>query len=225
MKIACIFDWDGTIVDSGRTHEHTWIELAKSHNLKLIPNFFEITFGVRNIEIITEILNWTKDLTIAQQLSDEKESLYRKIISQQGVPTISGAENLLKSLNNAGILCAIGSSTPRKNLDVTVAKLGFGKYFQAYAASEDVVKSKPAPDVFLKASERLGVPPENCIVFEDSFMGLRAGVAAGMKTIAVATTNSMEALAEASQNPDCRIDIIARDLDMLSTTDIVNLIK
>ena len=54
MKIACIFDWDGTIVDSGRTHEHTWIELAKSHNLKFIPNFFEITFGVRNIEIITE---------------------------------------------------------------------------------------------------------------------------------------------------------------------------
>ncbi len=225
MKIGCIFDWDGTVVDSGRTHEYTWIELAKAHNLKLIPNFFEITFGVRNIEIITQILKWTDDLEFAQKLSDEKEQLYRKIVSERGVPTIAGIEPFLKALNDAGCVCAIGSSTPRKNLDITVEKLGFAKYFKAYAASEDVLKSKPAPDVFLKASEYIGVAPDKCVVFEDSLMGLRAGVSAGMKTVAMATTNSMQSLAKASQQKDCRIDIIARDFDMLSVFDIENLIK
>ncbi len=225
MKIGCIFDWDGTVVDSGRTHEHTWIELAKAHNFELIPNFFEITFGVRNVEIITEILKWTNDLDFAQQLSDEKEQMYRKIVAKSSVPTIKGVEAFLKSLNDAGCVCAIGSSTPRKNLEVTVAKLGFEKYFKAYAASEDVIRSKPAPDVFLKASEFIGIDAKNCVVFEDSFMGLRAGVAAGMKTVAVATTNSMEALCEASQKSDCRIDIIAQDFEMLSIFDIQALVK
>ncbi|MBO5255527.1 MAG: HAD family phosphatase [Opitutales bacterium] len=223
MKIGCIFDWDGTVVDSGRTHEFTWIELAKAHNFELIPNFFEITFGVRNIEIITDILKWTKDMDFALELSEEKENLYRKIVAERGVPTIKGVEAFLKSINDVGCVCAIGSSTPRKNLDITVAKLGFEKYFKAYAASEDVTKSKPAPDVFLKAAERIGVSPENCIVFEDSFMGIKAGVSAGMKTVAVATTNSMEALANASQNPECRIDIITRDFEMIAYSDIKNL--
>ncbi len=211
MDIACIFDWDGTVVDSGRTHEFTWRELARRHGLALFPNFFEKTFGTRNLDIITKMLKWTSDVSEAQALSDEKERLYREIVLEHGVPQISGVEKFLAGLNDAGIKCAVGSSTPMKNLDVTVAKLGFGKYFQAYAASEDVSRGKPAPDVFLVAAQRLGVAPANCLVFEDSVAGIKAGVAAGMKTAAVCTTHPADFWRNARSDIAAKTDIIIDD--------------
>lgn len=219
-KIGCIFDWDGTVVDSGRTHEFTWVELAKSRNLKLIDDFFDITFGKRNIEIITKYLKWTDDLSLAQEMSDQKEALYRSIVAEKGVPLIDGVEQFLQSLCDAGIECAIGSSTPRKNLEVTVEKLGFGKYFKTFAASEDVSNGKPAPDVFLVAAERLGLPPQDCVVFEDSVAGIQAGVAAGMKNVAVSTTNSSDFWRCAQANPKERADLIIENFLNLSAVDI-----
>ncbi len=222
-KIGCIFDWDGTIVDSGRTHEYTWIELASSRNLPLIDNFFEITFGKRNVEIITKILNWTDDLTLAQEMSDQKEELYRKIVAERGIPLIDGVEDFLQSLLDAGFVCAIGSSTPRKNLDVTVEKLGFGKFFKTFAASEDVARGKPAPDVFLVAAERLGLSPEHCVVFEDSLAGIQAGVAAGMKNVAVATTNNVDFWENARSLPTDFSDLIIENFSDISAVDIKKL--
>ncbi len=223
MNFSCIFDWDGTVVDSGRTHERTWIELAKRHNLPLIDNFFSITFGKRNVEIITQILNWTKDPAYAQELSDEKEVLYRDIVVRDGVPKVGGVEEFLKKLKGAGVPCAVGSSTPRLNLDVTIEKLGFGSYFQAYAASEDVSKGKPAPDVFLCAAGKLGVAPERCVVFEDSLAGIEAGVAAGMKTVALTLTNPRSFWLALRGNPRDRTDLIIDDYLGISIADLSGL--
>lgn len=223
MKIACIFDWDGTIVDSGHTHEATWIALASSRNLPLIDDFFSITFGKRNVEIIMDILKWTADPKTAQEMSDEKETLYRKIVRERGVPPVAGAEAFLKALNSAGIPCAVGSSTPRENLDTTVEKLGYGGYFKAYAASEDVSRGKPAPDVFLCAAKKLGVAPENCVVFEDSLVGIEAGVAAGMKTVALTLTNPREFWIAHNSIPADRTDMVIDDYLKLSPADVVRL--
>lgn len=223
MKIACIFDWDGTVVDSGHTHEATWIALASSRNLPLIDDFFSITFGKRNVEIIMDILKWTDDPKTAQEMSDEKETLYRKIVRERGVPPVAGVEDFLKALKSANIPCAVGSSTPRENLDTTVAKLGYGGYFKAYAASEDVSHGKPAPDVFLCAAEKLGVAPENCVVFEDSLAGIEAGVAAGMKTVALTLTNPREFWLERRANAADRTDMIIDNYLQLSPADIVKL--
>ncbi len=223
-RIGCIFDWDGTVVDSGRTHEYTWIELAKSRKLSLKDDFFNETFGKRNVEIITSILRWTDDLNLVQEMSDQKEILYRKIVAERGLPLIDGVEAFLQSLLDAKIDCAIGSSTPRENLDVSVAKLGFGKYFKAIVASEDVSRGKPAPDVFLTAAERLGLRPDECVVFEDSLAGIQAGVAAGMKTVAIATTNSVDFWKDAQSIPTDRADLIIENFSEISVVDIANLL-
>ena len=222
-KFACLFDWDGTVVDSGRTHEFTWIELARSRNLKLIDHFFEITFGKRNVEIISDILCWTKNPDEIQSMSDQKESLYREIVAQKGLPVIDGAEKFLQSLNKAGILCGVGSSTPTANLIAAFSTLDFGKYFQAFSASEDVSRGKPQPDIFLNAAEKLGVKPENCVVFEDVRAGIQAGVAAGMKTVAVATTHSVEQWREFSKTPEERVDLIIENFNEISVEDIKKL--
>ncbi len=224
-KIACLFDWDGTIVDSGRTHEFTWIELARSRNLKLIDNFFEITFGKRNVEIISDILCWTNNPEEIQAMSDQKEALYREIVAEKGLPVIAGAEAFLRELNNSGIFCAVGSSTPTANLIAAFKTLDFGKYFQAFSASEDVVQGKPKPDIFLSAAEKLGVAPENCVVFEDVRAGIQAGVAAGMKTVAVATTHTPQQWREFSKNPEERVDLIVENFNQISIADIKNLLN
>ncbi len=192
MKIGAIFDWDGVVVDSEKAHLDSWEMLAKAHGYTIPENFMSISFGKRNLEIIPDILKWTTDVQIIQQMSDEKEVYYRKIVAEQGLPTLDGIENFLKNLNSAGIACAIGSSTPRANLEQALEKLNFAKYFAAYATMEDVSNGKPAPDVFLCAAEKIGVDSHKCVVFEDSEAGIDAAIAANMKSVAVATTHSAD---------------------------------
>ena len=188
MNIGAIFDWDGVVVNSEKAHLKSWEMLAEAHGHTIPANFMADTFGKRNLEIIPNILKWTDDMKVVAEMSDEKEEYYRKIIADEGLPLVDGIEKFLQSLQSAGIPCAIGSSTPRKNLEQALDKLDFGKYFVASATMEDVSRGKPAPDVFLCASEKIGVQPRRCIVFEDSEAGIDAGISAKMKTVAVSTT-------------------------------------
>ncbi len=192
MKIGVIFDWDGVVVDSEKVHLDSWKMLAEAHGHTIPENFMADTFGKRNLEIIPHFLKWTDDMDVVQKMSDEKEEYYRQIVSEQGLPLVTGVEDFLKSLALAGIPCAIGSSTPRANLEQALEKLSFGKYFAAFATMEDVSRGKPAPDVFLCAAEKIGVPARRCAVFEDSEAGIDAAIAANMKSVAVSTTFSAD---------------------------------
>ena len=94
-----------------------------------------------------------------------------------------------------GIPCAIGTSTPRANVECVLEITGLGGFFQDIAASEDVTRGKPDPEVFLKAAAKLGAEPAGCVVIEDAHVGIRAAKAAGMKALAVTTTHPAESLA------------------------------
>ncbi len=188
-KIGAIFDWDGVVVDSCKEHLDSWRMLAKAHGHTIPENFMLDTFGKRNVEIIPDILKWTSDPSEVQKMSDEKEVYYRKIVADRGIPTVEGVREFLAKLRDAGVPCAIGSSTPRENLEQALEKLGLSEYFAAAATMEDVARGKPAPDVFLCAAEKIGVPPRKCVVFEDSEAGIDAAIAASMKSVAVATTH------------------------------------
>ncbi|HET7512484.1 MAG TPA: HAD family phosphatase, partial [Chthoniobacterales bacterium] len=114
----------------------------------------------------------------------------------------------LHRLKEAEIPSAVASSTQRANIEAVLARLGLEEAFQAIVSAEDVVHGKPDPDVFLKAAERLKMPPRKCVVFEDAYVGIQAGHAAGMKVVAVATTHSPDELREA--------DVVVNRLDELS---------
>ena len=177
MKIGAIFDWDGVVVNSCAEHLDSWKMLAAAHGHTIPENFMLETFGKRNLEIIPDILKWTSDPAEAKKMSDEKEVFYRKIVAERGVPTVDGVREFLAALKSADVPCAIGSSTPRENLEQALEKLGLTEFFAALAAMEDVKNGKPAPDVFLCAAEKLGVPPRKCVVFEDSEAGIDAAIA------------------------------------------------
>jgi len=194
---GAIFDWDGVIIDSSRQHEESWDRLALEIKKPLPEGHFKAGFGRKNEFIIPNILHWTDDPAEIRRLSLRKEELYREIVKEKGLEPLPGVRTWLDHLAAAGIPCAIGSSTHRKNIEVSLDVLGFRSFFREIVSAEDVSKGKPDPEVFLKAAEKLGMDPSRCVVFEDAHVGIEAAHRAGMRAIAVATTNPLSELGKA----------------------------
>jgi len=191
---TAIFDWDGVIIDSSRAHEASWERLAAEQGYSLPPNHFKRSFGMKNEQIIPDILGWTRDAEQIRVLSLRKESLYRQVIREEGIAPLPGVASWLEALRAAAIPCAIASSTHRENITCTLGLIGFEKYFDAIVSGEDVTHGKPAPDIFLLAAKKLDATPSQCVVFEDAHVGIEAARRAGMKVVGVATTHSAETL-------------------------------
>lgn len=202
---AVIFDWDGVVIDSSAQHEHAWEILAKEISKPLPDGHFLLGFGKKNQVIIPEILGWATDPTTITSLSNRKEEIYRELVQASGIHVLPGARELLAALLKAGIPRAIGSSTPRANLDAIFAATGLDAFFDAIACGDDVTHGKPAPDIFLLAAQRLHLPPADCLVIEDAHVGLEAARRAGMETLAVATTNPLADL----QYADAAVESLA----------------
>jgi HAD superfamily hydrolase (TIGR01509 family) len=195
MKIGAIFDWDGVVIDSSLAHEESWELLAKEVGKPLPPDHFKRGFGQRNAVIIPEILKWTNNQDEIQKWSLRKEALYREIVAEHGLKALPGVRELLDELNEAAIPCVVGTSTERANVEMSLELLSLQGRFSDMVCSEDVSRGKPDPEVFLKAAEKTGLPPERCFVIEDTAHGLEAALAGGIKAIAVATTRPAEHLA------------------------------
>jgi beta-phosphoglucomutase family hydrolase len=215
--LGAIFDWDGVIVDSSSHHEESWERLAKETGLMLPEGHFKKGFGMKNEFIIPNVLNWSKDPEKIRQFSLRKEALYREILLEWGIHPLPGVAEWLAELRQRGIPCAVGSSTHRLNIDTILSVLGFGDFFEAIVTAEDVSHGKPDPEVFLTAAKRIGIGPSHCVVFEDALVGIEAAHRGGMKVVAVATTNPIEALKEA--------DLTVHRLDELSVDQLVALVS
>ena len=198
--IGALFDWDGVIIDSHNQHEKSWSKLAEEENEVLPDNFFKMTFGMRNENIIPNFFGNCIDVTNQEEvtrLADRKEEIYREIIISDGIEPLPGVRDLLQSLMSEEIACSIASSTPIANIETVMGMIGLSDYFDAITAAEDVSNGKPNPEVFLKAAEKIKVDPKHCVVFEDAHVGIEAGLAANMQVIAVATTHPVESLGNA----------------------------
>ena len=147
-------------------------------------------------------------------MAEWKESRYRDIIADKLNPA-DGVMDLLEGLKNRHFLMAVGSSTPRANVEFLIEHLGAKKYFNAYVCEEDISRGKPAPDTFLKAAEKLSLKPSCCVVVEDAVQGVDAGRAAGMPVVAVTTTRSKEDLVKADVVVDSLAELKAADFSQL----------
>jgi len=189
-----IFDWDGVVIDSSAQHERSWEILSSEISKPLPEGHFKLGFGKKNQVIIPDILQWASEPAEVAQLADRKEEIYRALVRQSGVHILPGARELLAALREEGIPAAVGSSTPRGNLNAIFEATGLDDFFQAVVCGDDVTNGKPAPDVFLLAAEKLGLPASACLVIEDAHAGIEAALRAGMPVLAVATTNPLQDL-------------------------------
>ncbi len=211
-----IFDLDGVLIDTGQFHRQSWYDLAREEDFQMSDELFYSTFGMQNYQIIPKLVR--RDLTAEdiERMSEWKERRYRELIS--GKLTLQeGARGLIDELKSNGFLLAIGTSAPQANLAFMLEHTGVDDCFDAYVTGEDVSNSKPAPDTFLKAAEKLSLSPGCCLVVEDAVQGVQAGKKAGMKVVAVCTTRQREDLEEA--------DLIVDSLGELKADDFLKLLN
>jgi beta-phosphoglucomutase family hydrolase len=202
VPLGVIWDLDGVLVDTGEYHWLAWQEALADYGLSMTYAQFRATFGMLNRDILGPMLGERATPELIQAIGDHKEACFRRLI-QGRIRPLPGVRHWLEFLAAAGCGQAIASSAPPDNIAVLLEALGIRPFFQAVISAEGM-PGKPAPDVFLAAARALGLPPARCVVIEDAVSGVAGARAAGMKCIAVTTTNPDTALAAA--------DLIVPDL-------------
>jgi HAD superfamily hydrolase (TIGR01509 family) len=177
-----IFDCDGTLADSMPLHFIAWQKIAQKYGFQFPKDKFYSMGGVPSHQIV-EILAHEQGLVLhAETISAEKEKLYL-----QQLPQILPIEPVvaIARANRGKIPLAVATGGNHFIMQKVLGHLGMLDWFQAIVTSEDVVHGKPAPDVFLEAARRVGVPPESCRAYEDTDLGLQAIRSAGMEPVDV----------------------------------------
>ncbi len=215
MRWGALFDWDGVVIDSSRQHELSWEQLAREEDLALPADHFHRGFGRKNTWIIPNILGWADEPSEIARLGERKEWLYREILKAEGIEPLPGVKPLLESLREAAVPRAVGSSTPRVNIETILGLLGLEGIFDVIVAAEDVRQGKPDPEVFLKGAAAIKCEPARCIVFEDMPVGLQAARAGGMKAVAVTTSKPRDELTAADRIVDSFEELTLPDLQSL----------
>jgi beta-phosphoglucomutase len=182
-----IFDLDGVIVDTAKYHYLAWKNLADRLGISFTEEDNERFKGVSRVRCLEILLEMGAVSVTNQQFEAwliEKNADYLDYISKMDAREIlPGVQQILEFLKNQNFPLALGSAS--KNARPILEKVGLLSYFDAVVDGNDAVKAKPDPQVFLMAAERIGVSPEQCVVFEDAQAGIQAANAAGMLSIGI----------------------------------------
>ena len=173
-----IFDCDGTLADTMPLHWRAWQVIASRHQFRFPQDRFYALGGVPSRDIL-KMLSEEQGLPLDHlAVAREKEAEYRPLIAQvEPINTVVGVARE----HYGRIPLAVASGGTRKIIEQVLEHLGIRPLFAAIVTSEDVVNQKPAPDIFLEAARRIGVPPQFCRAYEDTDLGMRAIRAAGME--------------------------------------------
>ena len=182
-----IFDLDGVICSTDELHYLAWKEIADRCQIPFDREMNDQLRGVSRMESLERILSrgrgeWTQEQK--QRLAEEKNARYRELLGTLSEKDIlPGVPETLQALRARGLALAIGSSS--KNAVAILERLGLSGWFDAVADGTQIKRSKPDPEVFLLAAEKLGLPAADCLVVEDAQAGIQAAQAGGMDAASV----------------------------------------
>lgn len=205
---GAVWDLDGTLVDTEMNHFAAWRALLQEHGRELTHAEFQPTFGLRNDDVLTKHFGFGDDVARIAALGERKEELFRASLQRDGVRALPGARELMEHLHALGTRQAIASSAPPLNIALMVRLLGVGDYLDAVVSAEDVERPKPAPDLVLRAAERLGLATTRIVVLEDAPAGVAGGKAAGARVIAIAAAFPSESLTAADLVVRSFVDVL-----------------
>ena len=182
---AFIFDMDGVIFDSERLYIECCIEVAKELGMERIVETCHRCIGVTTDVTRAILLETYQDAELVERFREQSVALVRSRIRDGFLEMKPGVRELLDCLRDLGCRMAVASSTRTDIVEKELSDAGLRGYFSAVVGGDQAQRSKPNPDIFLKAAELLGEKPDNCVVIEDSFNGIRAAKAAGMTAVMV----------------------------------------
>lgn len=198
---AVVFDLDGTLADNMLWHAEAFDRFVARHGLPPITMAMRRRIdGKRNTEIMPILFEREMTPAEIEAHEHEKEGTYREL-SRGGLRMTGGTVRLLDRLAAHGVPVAVATSAPALNVAHTLEELGLADRFAVIVRSDEVTHGKPAPDVYLRAAERIGVAPSACLAFEDAPVGVAAAVSAGMRCLAITTTFPAEAFLSAPIAP------------------------
>lgn len=187
MIEACLFDLDGVVVDTAKYHFIAWKALAEELGFEFTLEDNERLKGVsrmQSLEILLEIGNLLVSENEKLAMAEKKNALYVSYIEKMTPDeTLPGVEKFLQELREAGIKIALGSAS--KNAPMILERIQLTGMFDAIVDGNSITEAKPNPEVFLKGAEKLGVLPENCVVFEDAIAGIEAAQHANMYSVGI----------------------------------------
>ena len=192
---AVIFDMDGVLTDSEPLISSAAIAMFRELGLEVKPEDFIPFVGTgenRYLGGVAESYGFSLDVLAAKRRTYE---IYLDLVPTR-LEAFPGACDLVRACRCAGLKTAVASSADRIKIDANLQKIGLDAW-DTIVTAENVTARKPAPDIFLEASRRLGVDAAQCVVVEDAVNGVRAAKAARMRCVAVAQTFPADALSEA----------------------------
>ncbi|NOU76855.1 beta-phosphoglucomutase [Paenibacillus sp. LMG 31458] len=194
--LAVIFDLDGVLVHTDQYHYQAWKRMADEEGIVFDESAGDRLRGVsrmESLEVILEKSSRTYTSVEKEALAEKKNGYYRELLDRLTPEDAApGSCEVIAACKQQGTKVAIGSSS--RNTPVILERLGLLHLFEAVADGNEIVNSKPDPEVFLLAAKKLAIDPECCLVVEDAEAGLIAAKRAGMKSAAIGTViNSLTA--------------------------------
>ena len=173
MKIqAVLYDMDGTLLDTEKLHKMAWTQCAAQRGVVIGPEFYQGAMG-RNLQRVFALLRELyPNIGDTQALYEEKEAVCRAWMDEHGVPVLPGAHEALGALGARGVRQCVCTSTSRDSAERTLAAAGLLPKIDALVCGDDIERSKPDPQIFLRGAQKLGVPIERCAVVEDAPAGI-----------------------------------------------------
>jgi beta-phosphoglucomutase family hydrolase len=205
-----LWDMDGVIADSNPFHFAAWQETFAKRGVTFTREDFTKLFGARNDFIIHSVMGEELPERDVKIMAQEKEENFRQK-AKGNIKPFPGTVTLLNAIKNGNFKLGLGSSAPKENIDLVIGELNLEGFFDCIVFGQEVSESKPSPQIYLLAAEKLEVTPNDCVVIEDSPLGVKAAKNAGMKCLAITNTHPRQELKEADKVVDSleNVDLIA----------------
>ena len=183
---AVLFDLDGLIVDSENLAVQVWTKLCQEQGFELREEMYRVGVGKGFPHFLATLSSFFGSGFDVEKVRERRPLIWEEFLSTQGLPRKTGFDTLLHFLEQNNYRRAIATSTERPLVERRFRASGVDpSRFHAVVTGDEVPRVKPAPDLYLRAAELVGVPPENCLALEDSDVGAKAANAAGVRVIVI----------------------------------------